>query len=213
MHGTFAILFINMRKLGSRFWLGASVLVSGTFAFVLALLTTYLSGYSVNPILLSEALPFLVITVGFEKPFILTRAVFSNPAIAPMRPSTSSSAADDGTSYLDVRSNGASKQARGVRWGAPMSSKDIVVSGVEKAGPQIARDYAIEIAVLVAGALSGVGGLREFCALAALILAYDCVFLFVFYVAVLAVMVEVSLYLSSPLRYDQPLNATQRYTG
>ncbi|WP_375803395.1 hypothetical protein, partial [Enterobacter kobei] len=45
--------------------------------------------------------------------------------------------------------------------------------------------------MLAMGAASGIGGLREFCYLAALALAVDCVFLFTFYVAILSVMVEV----------------------
>jgi len=43
MHGSFFNLFVNMRKIGSKFWLAFSVLVSGSFAFLAALLTAYLT--------------------------------------------------------------------------------------------------------------------------------------------------------------------------
>lgn len=79
----------------------------------------------------------------------------------------------------------------GVRWGQPLPARDIVVQGFDKAGSSIIRDYAIEIAVLVLGSFAGVPGLKEFCQLAALILFYDCLFLFGFFSSVLTVMVEV----------------------
>jgi len=53
------------------------------------------------------------------------------------------------------------------------------------------REYATEITVLAVGATSGVSGLREFCQLAALILIFDCAFLFGFFVSILSVMVEI----------------------
>ncbi|GBB85133.1 hypothetical protein RclHR1_01170017 [Rhizophagus clarus] len=75
MHLTFVAHFINMQKIGSRF-LAMCVLANGFFAFMSALLTINLFGVTVSPILLSEAIPFLIITVGFEKPFVLTNAIF-----------------------------------------------------------------------------------------------------------------------------------------
>ena len=39
MHFTFVSLFLNMRTMGSKFWLGATVLISSTFSFLLALAT------------------------------------------------------------------------------------------------------------------------------------------------------------------------------
>jgi hypothetical protein len=58
--------------------------------------------------------------------------------------------------------------------------------------PPIIRDYFLEIAVLVVGANSKVGGLREVCALAALILGLDCLLLCTYLAAILGVMIEVS---------------------
>ncbi|WVQ68793.1 hydroxymethylglutaryl-CoA reductase (NADPH) [Kwoniella botswanensis] len=204
MHGVFVHLFIGMRNIGSSFWLPVATLVSSTFAFLVALLAAYLLNVPIDPICLSEALPFLVITVGFDKPFWLAKAVLQNPDIAPVPTSPEMSPVDDiidetglgldlGTLHKELAPlERLQRLAEGkVRWAAPVAAKKIVVDAVRKAGVRIVRDYAIEIAVLSVGAASGIGGLREFCYLAALIMAVDCVFLFSFYVAILSVMVEV----------------------
>jgi Sterol-sensing domain of SREBP cleavage-activation len=68
---------------------------------------------------------------------------------------------------------------------------DLILEALDKAGNIIVRDYALEIAVLLIGAYSKVGGLKEFCALAALLLTVDCVATTTFYVAILSVMIEV----------------------
>lgn len=66
-------------------------------------------------------------------------------------------------------------------------------------GVSIWRDYAIEIGVLMLGVWAakaskvGMGGVQEFCALAALILIVDAGALWGFYTGVLTIMVEVSL--------------------
>lgn len=231
MHTTFVSLFLNMRRLSlslrphsrsSGLWLAASTLVSSCLAFMFALLTAWYFQISVNPVLLGEALPFLVITVGFEKPFILTRAVFSNPGIGPsgayssrggFSPLTTSTTMDSlaptprktwedsplsarhySTHRLSNVSNGFTPSSRsiGLRFAPPIPAREIVLSAVAKTGVPIVRDYVIEIAVLVVGAMSGVEGLKEFCHLAALILVFDCLMLMSFYTAVLTVMVEVS---------------------
>ena len=55
------------------------------------------------------------------------------------------------------------------------------------------RDYTIEIAILSAGAASGVqGGLRQFCFLAAWILVFDCLLLFTFYTTILCLKLEIN---------------------
>lgn len=93
MHFTFISLFINMRTVGSKFWLGATVLVSSTFSLLLALATVNYLGVPINMVLMSEGLPFLVVTVGFEKPFMLTKAVLQGAASSVARP-TKDSVAD-----------------------------------------------------------------------------------------------------------------------
>lgn len=180
-------------------WLFSSALVSSCLAFFFALLAAWYLDITVNPVLLGEALPFLVITVGFEKPFVLTRAVFSNPAISPSgayngrgtsTPRRGASETSESSRNSPPMNFSASRY--GVRFAPPVPSSEIVLSAVAKMGVPIVRDYVIEVAVLVAGAMSGVAGLREFCQLAALILIFDCLLLMVFYVAVLTIMVEVS---------------------
>lgn len=162
MHLTFANTFIKARKLGSSFWLAACVIISSTFAFVLSLPIAIALGIPVDPVTLSEALPFLVITVGFDKPLQLARAVFTHPAFAPSTPPSTL-----------------------------VTASQVVQEAVARTGPSVIRDYAIEIALLVLGAISGVSGLQEFCRLAALILAADCIALFTFYISILNIMVEV----------------------
>ncbi|GAO50220.1 hypothetical protein SAICODRAFT_85197 [Saitoella complicata NRRL Y-17804] len=157
MHLTFVSLFLNMRTLGSNFWLGATVLTSSTFAFLCALCTVHQLGIAIDPVSLSEGLPFLVITVGFEKPILLTKAVL-----------------------------------KGSSSNSPRAIREDVVDAVRAKGLLIVRDYAVEILVLSLGALSGVPGLKQFCFLAAWILGFDCLMLFTFYTAVLAVKLEIT---------------------
>lgn len=70
----------------------------------------------------------------------------------------------------------------------------VVTDAIRQKGPTVLRDYAIEVAVLSLGAFSGINGLKEFCALAALILTLDAIAIFTLYVAVLNIMVEVSVF-------------------
>jgi hydroxymethylglutaryl-CoA reductase (NADPH) len=104
----------------------------------------------------------LIITVGFEKPFVLTKAIFN-------------------AKNLPVDKNEDKK-----------SSECVTIKGVTHIGPLIVRNYFIEIGVLFIGAMSGVNGLQEFCFLATFILLYDCIFLFTFYTAMLTLKLEVN---------------------
>ncbi|KAI5793125.1 putative 3-hydroxy-3-methylglutaryl CoA reductase [Geopyxis carbonaria] len=163
MHLTFLSLFVSMRRLGSNFWLGTTVLISSSFAFLFASLVTHKLGVPINMVLLSEGLPFLVVTIGFEKPIILTRAVLDES--------------------LNLRKKASSNA----------SIQSAVAGAVQEVGFQIVRDYVIEIAILALGAASGVqGGLRQFCFLAGWILAFDCIMLFTFYTAILSVKLEIN---------------------
>ena len=163
MHLSFISLFLQMRRLGSKFWLGATVLISSTFAFLFASIVTHLLGVPINMVLLSEGLPFLVVIIGFEKPITLTQAVL-----------------DANVSMRKKLSGGASIQSA-------------VAAAVQDKGFLIARDYVIEIIVLAIGAASGVqGGLRQFCFLAAWILAFDCILIFSFFTAILSIKLEIN---------------------
>lgn len=168
MHLTFVSLFLSMRRLGSNFWLATTVLFHSVFAFLFALITTIKLGVPINLVLLSEGLPFLVVTIGFEKPIVLTKAVLS-AALAARRN------APDSTN------------------GTPLTIQTAVQTAVKEKGFEIIRDYCIEILILTAGALSGVqGGLRPFCFLAAWILFFDCIMLFTFYTSILTIKLEIN---------------------
>ncbi|KAF7159333.1 hypothetical protein CNMCM5623_004647 [Aspergillus felis] len=171
MHLSFVSLFFSMRRLGSNFWLAATVLFSGVFAFLFGLLVTTKLGVPINVLLLSEGLPFLVVTIGFEKPIILTRAVL--------------------TAAADNRRQGA--RAGQTSSSTTKSIQDSIQTAIKEQGFEIIRDYCIEIAILIAGAASGVqGGLRQFCFLAAWILFFDCVLLFTFYTTILCIKLEIN---------------------
>ncbi|EEH34744.2 3-hydroxy-3-methylglutaryl-coenzyme A reductase [Paracoccidioides lutzii Pb01] len=177
MHLTFVSLFLSMRRLGSKFWLATTVLFSGAFAFLFGLLVTTKLGVTINMVLLSEGLPFLVVTIGFEKPIILTKAVLSASLNTRRQ-----------TPARQVGSNAAT-----VPPSSPHSIQDAIQFAIKSKGFEIVRDYCIEIAILVAGAASGVqGGLRQFCFLAAWILFFDCVLLFTFYTTILCIKLEIN---------------------
>jgi hydroxymethylglutaryl-CoA reductase (NADPH) len=177
MHLTFASLFGSMRQMGSNFWLFATTLFSSVFAFLFGLIVTTKLGVPINMVLLSEGLPFLVVTIGFEKAITLTRAVLS-AALDSRRPIPQNS-----TDAKNEKKQGVS----------PSSIQYAVQAAINEKGFDIVRDYAIEICILVAGAASGVqGGLQQFCFLAAWILFFDCVLLFTFYTAILSIKLEIN---------------------
>ena len=174
MHLTFVSLFMSMRDMGSNFWLATSVLISSVFAFLFGIIVTTKFGVPINLVLLSEGLPFLVVTIGFEKPIILTKAVLS----AATNPRRHEASAD-------------SEVSKGAN--APSNIQSALQIAVQEKGFDIVRDYCIEIAILVAGAASGVqGGLTQFCFLAAWILLFDGILLFTFYTAILSVKLEIN---------------------
>ncbi|OAX36835.1 hypothetical protein K503DRAFT_867290 [Rhizopogon vinicolor AM-OR11-026] len=166
MHASFIRLFFSARALGSNLKLSTSILFSSILAFMLALPIAHYLELPLDPISLTEALPFLVCTVGFDKPLRLAAAVFNHPhLLSPVKEG---------------------------RWRGQMKpAGDVVLEAIENSGNAILRDYALEIAVLTMGAKSKVGGLKEFCALAALSLVLDCVLFGTFYAAILSIMVEV----------------------
>lgn len=167
MHLTFVSLFLSMRRLGSNFWLATTVLFQSAFAFLFGLLVTLRLGIPINMVLLSEGLPFLVVTIGFEKPIILTKAVLS--------------------ASLDARRNAEGGSSE------PSTIQNAVQTVVKEHGYEIVRDYCIEILILIAGSLSGVqGGLRQFCFLAAWILLFDAILLFTFFTSILTIKLEIN---------------------
>ncbi|KAH8596717.1 hydroxymethylglutaryl-coenzyme A reductase-domain-containing protein [Bisporella sp. PMI_857] len=175
MHLTFVSLFVSMRRMGSNFWLFATTLFSSCFAFLFGLVVTIKLGVPMNMVLLSEGLPFLVVTIGFEKAIVLTKAVL--------------------TAALATRiSEGSPKPRKEPKdGGLPTSIQHALQVAIREKGFGIIRDYAVEILILVAGAASGVqGGLQQFCFLAAWILFFDCLLLFTFYTAILCIKLEIN---------------------
>ena len=162
MHVTFMRLWFRSRALGSNFWLSTGIVLSSIIAFLFTLPLCRFLDIPLDPICLSEALPFLVCTVGFDKPLRLAREVMAHPHA------------------LKPQNDGRMKPAG-----------DVILEALDRKGNAILRDYALEIAVLLIGASSKVGGLREFCALASLAMVIDCVMLATFYAAVLTIMLEV----------------------
>ena len=174
MHLTFVSLFMSMRHMGSNFWLAFSVLLSSVFAFLFGLIVTAKLGVEISFVLLSEGLPFLVVTIGFEKPIILTKAVLS-------------------AALSHQREDSDQEPGSPSRHQTSRNIKTALNIAVYDKGFAIVRDYLIEIAILSAGAASGVqGGLRQFCFLAAWILFFDCILLFTFYTAILSVKLEIN---------------------
>ncbi|KAI0698044.1 3-hydroxy-3-methylglutaryl-coenzyme A reductase [Cerioporus squamosus] len=162
MHVTFARLFLSSRALGSNFWLSTGIFSSAIISFLFTLPLCRSLDIPLDPIALTEALPFLVCTVGFDKPLRLARAVLSHPHM------------------LKPQEDGRMKPAGAV-----------ILEALDRVGNVILRDYALEIAVLFVGVNSRVGGLKEFCSVAAVALAMDCLMTFTWYTAVLTIMVEV----------------------
>jgi hydroxymethylglutaryl-CoA reductase (NADPH) len=171
MYLTFISLFLSMRRMGSNFWLATTVMFSSAFAFLFGIMVTLKLGVPENVVLISEGVPFLVVTVGFEKPIVLTQAVLS-AALQAKKPG-----------------NGNGKESGD----APLTIQHAVQVAVRERGFEIVRDYAIEIAILCAGAASGIqGGLRQFCFLAAWTLFFDCILLFTFYTSILTIKLEIN---------------------
>lgn len=105
----------------------------------------------------SEAIPFLAVTIGFERHFKLTKRVFEYSKETPL-------------TKQEIRKT--------------------IVRAVDSVALPIARDCIMEITVLALGAKSGISGLREFCLLSAILLAYDFIIMFTWYTAVLALKLE-----------------------
>ncbi|OJK00233.1 hypothetical protein ASPACDRAFT_1868802 [Aspergillus aculeatus ATCC 16872] len=163
---TVVSLFRAMRHLGSRVWLASSVILSGAFAFVLGLGVTTTCGVPIDALLLSEGIPFLVLTVGFEKPIRFTRAVLC-----------------------------ASKgSARGRQQDSQLNSIPTTMqTAINAQGWSIVRSYLLEIGALALGAaLRPHDRFGQFCFLAAWTLLFDAVLLFTFYATVLCIKLEIT---------------------
>ncbi|KAJ3132644.1 3-hydroxy-3-methylglutaryl-coenzyme A (HMG-CoA) reductase isozyme [Physocladia obscura] len=75
LHATLVSLFLNMRKIGSSFSLGFALLLNGSLSLLVSLMCAKYLNVNLTVIQLFEALPLLVVTIGFERHFALTRAI------------------------------------------------------------------------------------------------------------------------------------------
>lgn len=175
MHTTFFLLIVRSRKLGSSFWLPLAIVSSAILSLLISLPIAMALRIPIDPVALTEALPFLVCTIGFDKPLRLARAVFTHPHL------------------LTSPAPGAQMKP------APK----LITESLTKVYSPIIRDYFLEIAVLVVGAYSKVGGLKEVCALAAILLGVDCILLCTYLAAILGIMIDVSFYLHSLVSFPE----------
>lgn len=171
---TLVSLFRAMRQLGSRFWLAASVLLSGAFAFVFGLGVTTACGVPVDMLLLSEGIPFLVLTVGFEKPIRFTRAVLY-----------ASNQLRRGLQQRDVADKHDSRQRHMI--------PNAMLFAINREGWSIVQSYLLEIGALALGAVFRPRErFGQFCFLAAWMVLFDAILLFTFYATILCVKLEVT---------------------
>jgi hydroxymethylglutaryl-CoA reductase (NADPH) len=147
----------------------------------------------IDPVALTEALPFLVCTVGFDKPLRLARAVFGHEHLLLPPGVEAPSKLNAPLAVPNFQPTSSHHQLK--------PAPKIITESLSRVYAPIIRDYILEIAVLTVGAYSKVGGLKEVCALAALILAVDCLLLCTYLAAILGVMVEVSNGFNSPLSF------------
>ncbi|KAJ2415285.1 3-hydroxy-3-methylglutaryl-coenzyme A (HMG-CoA) reductase isozyme [Coemansia sp. RSA 2530] len=173
--GTFINTFTTMRRYGSQLTLALAVIFSGFCAFVCAVVAMHALGYAINAVLLTEALPFLVICVGFDKSLTLTRAVLL--AAYTDRPQRAQGAA-------------ALKRADASATVTPAQIQAQIARGVDKCATRLARDYLFEIGILSVGVCSGVAQLHEVCLISSFILMFDGAFMLTLYAAVLTLKLD-----------------------
>ncbi|AAS52834.2 AER152Wp [Eremothecium gossypii ATCC 10895] len=157
-------LFLDMRKVGSKFWIGLSALFNSVFAFVFALYTCqYVLEKPVSLLSLVEGIPFVVAVVGFRHKIKLAAFVvthFKNFGISKRE-----TAGD--IVYEALRQEG------------QRLVQDHFLCILAFSGCSL---YASSLEVLT-----------NFCVLAALLLLYDLLLTCTFYASVLALKLEINL--------------------
>jgi len=160
--GTFLNLYIKMKKMGSKITLFLSIIVSGTFAFITSLSLFHFLGYSIDFLLLTEATPFLFVTIGFDKAIKLTNSCLSSLMKSSHQP------------RLQLQ-----------------TTQEILDEGIRNISFDILKEYLFEIGLLMIGSTSQIKGLKEFCLLSFILLIFDCFYLFTFYISVLSLKLEI----------------------
>ncbi|KAJ1958087.1 3-hydroxy-3-methylglutaryl-coenzyme A (HMG-CoA) reductase isozyme [Linderina pennispora] len=178
---TFINTFATMRRYGSQVTLALSVMFSGFSAFVFAILVAQLLGVKISAVLLTEALPFLIICVGFDKSLTLTRSVLLAAYGDRMNRPVSSGNAESG----EAANGGVHTTA------TPAQIQSQIIRGVDKCASRLVKDYLFEISILAIGVCSRVGQLYEMCVVSSLLLLFDGFFLFTLYTAILTLKLDV----------------------
>ncbi|KAI3657338.1 hypothetical protein MP638_000816 [Amoeboaphelidium occidentale] len=160
-------IFKNMRAIGSRFSLAATTLGTGLLALCCSLIICISLGVPVSLIQLCEALPFIVIAIGFDKQYSLAKAILAAKDPADLDPSKSRAPST-----------------------IPISVRRKVMLGVDAVAANIMKHYLFEIFVLSVGATSGLYGLSEICLVTAITLAIDWLFMFTVFVSMLTLKME-----------------------
>ncbi|KAJ2549456.1 3-hydroxy-3-methylglutaryl-coenzyme A (HMG-CoA) reductase isozyme [Coemansia sp. RSA 1933] len=177
---TFINTFVTMRRYGSQITLALSVIFSGFCAFVFAIVAMRVLGYSINVVLLTEALPFLIICVGFDKYLTLTRAVLL--AAYSDRPGQQQQA--------EAVAN-APRHMLTTMTVTPAQIQSQMARGVDKCAGRLVKDYLFEISILAIGVFAGVPQLHEVSLISSFILMFDAVFMFMLYSAVLTLKLDI----------------------
>ncbi|KAJ1965428.1 3-hydroxy-3-methylglutaryl-coenzyme A (HMG-CoA) reductase isozyme [Dipsacomyces acuminosporus] len=204
---TFINTFVTMRRYGSQITLALSVIFSGFCAFVFAIVSAHLLGYSINAVLLTEALPFLIICVGFDKSLTLTRSVLlaaynslsNSNSNSNNKGGSSSTAAKTSARKHNVGSASSSNKATANDTSSSLSSSSATPSqiqlqitrGVDKCASRLIKDFLFEISILAIGICSGVPQLHEVCLISSLILLFDGLFMLTLYAAILTLKLDV----------------------
>ncbi|KAJ2158275.1 3-hydroxy-3-methylglutaryl-coenzyme A (HMG-CoA) reductase isozyme [Coemansia sp. RSA 552] len=182
---TFINTFVTMRRYGSQVTLALSVIFSGFCAFVFAIVSVHLLGYPINAVLLTEALPFLIICVGFDKSLTLTRSVLLAAYTDRKRSNSHSHSSGSGASADTRRSPSPNSSSN-----TPSQIQAQIARGVDKCAGKLIKDYLFEISILAIGVCSGVPQLHEVCLISSFILLFEGVFMFTLYSAILTLKLD-----------------------
>ncbi|KAJ2403128.1 3-hydroxy-3-methylglutaryl-coenzyme A (HMG-CoA) reductase isozyme [Coemansia sp. RSA 2559] len=184
---TFINTFVTMRRYGSKITLALSVIFSGFCAFVFAIVAMRSLGYSINVVLMTEALPFLIICVGFDKYLTLTRAVLlAAYSDRPQQQQQQQQQQPPAASIANMPRHSLTSATV-----TPAQIQSQMARGVDKCAGRLVKDYMFEISILAIGVFAGVPQLHEVSLISSFILMFDAVFMFTLYSAVLTLKLDI----------------------
>ena len=166
-------LFARMRAVGSKVWLGLSTLVSSFFAFLFALYITTR--------VLDLSIPFLSLSEGI--PFFVAVVGFNNKILLAEK-------------VLQNQLNAQSSKN---------DAPTVLYQALREQGPLLLRDHLFMITAFLGCSFyaSYLDGLKNFCILAALILAFDILTTSTFLSAILSLKLEINQIHRSTLLREQ----------